>query len=136
MKLSLEIEEDYDFELVGICCHLKDYRLCWEINRSCKLNLVKGEDLELKVKNELHSYSFYEFQDADNLLQYYLINNRGEYGYLIPEEKNCDYLLLVKGNVSQDDMRDILQKTNEIKQILATYPLHVQGLKSKKNLIF
>ena len=136
IKLSLEIEEDYDFDLFGICCHLKDYRLCWELNQSCKFDLKKGEDLELSVKEEVQTYSFYEFDDKENLLHYFLINNRSGYGYLIPEEKNCDYLLIVKGNLNGREKEMLFSKINQVKQILAVYPLHVNRLKSKKNLIF
>tara|TARA_B100000508_G_C11452362_1_gene274817 strand:- start:617 stop:1030 length:414 start_codon:yes stop_codon:yes gene_type:complete len=136
IKLSLDIEEDYDFDLFGICCHLKDYRLCWELNQSCKFGLKKVEDLELSVKNEVQAYSFYEYNDHENLLYYFLINNRSDYGYLIPEEKNCDYLLIVKGNLNRKENEVLISKINQVKQILAVYPIQVGELKSKKNLIF
>ena len=33
MKYTLLEEYDYDFTLIGISCHAKDYRICWSINQ-------------------------------------------------------------------------------------------------------
>jgi len=62
-KLTLEVEEDYDFELVGICSHAKDYRLSWEINNVLEFDLEKGENYEINIKGDNQSYSFFSFID-------------------------------------------------------------------------
>jgi len=136
VKLSLEIEEDFEFDLIGICCHIKDYRLSWEINRQLGISLKKENDLELNVKDLSQSFSFYEFLDEDNHLEYFLINNRSDNGYLLPEEKSCDYMLLVKGSIGETQKNLMIQKISGIKFVLTSYGIDVKQLKSKKNLLF
>ena len=54
MKHLLEEEYEYDFKLLGICCHEKDYRLCWAVNSTLDLNLSKsnkGIELIFLIKN-------------------------------------------------------------------------------------
>ena len=43
MKHFLENDFEYTFQLIGISCHEKDYRLCWAINQKLALNLKKTE---------------------------------------------------------------------------------------------
>ena len=93
-KILLSIEEDYDFILIGISCHTKDYRLCRELNNTLFVDLIRTEDIEINRKNEIASYSFYEFIDEDNHLEYYLISNLGSSGYLIPEQKKVETVSL------------------------------------------
>ncbi|MCB0381697.1 MAG: IPExxxVDY family protein, partial [Flavobacteriales bacterium] len=59
-KIILSLEEDYDFALLGISCHTKDYRLCWELNKVLNFDLVRSTDLEIN-KTTINKSSFYEF---------------------------------------------------------------------------
>ena len=135
-KLTLEVEEDYDFELIGICSHAKDYRLSWEMNKVFELDLVKGDNYELSVKDEKQSYSFFNFIDEENLVEYYLINNRTVNGILIPEEKKSDYFLLIRGVLRGGQKERLVKGIAEIKNVLTTYEIEVKSLKSKSNLLF
>lgn len=135
-KLTLEVEEDYDFELIGICSHAKDYRLSWEMNKALELDLVKGDNYELSVKDEKQSYSFFNFIDDENWVEYYLINNRTVNGILIPEEKKSDYFLLIRGVLRGGQKESLVKGIAEIKNVLTTYEIEVKSLKSKSNLLF
>lgn len=135
-KLTLEIEEDYDFELIGICSHVKDYRLSWEINKVLGFDLVKDENLELTFRGEKQNFSFFSFLDDENLTEYYLINNRSESGILIPEEKKADYFLLIKGVLRGGEKESLISEIGSIKNVLTTYDIEVEELKSKNNLLF
>jgi len=135
-KVLLSLEEDYDFTLIGISCHTKDYRLCWEINKSLNIELIRTVDLEIKKKKEINSFSFYEFMDEDNYLEYYLIANLGGGGYLIPEQKKVDFFLLLKGNTSNNLTKDIIAKINSLSLVLTSFNIDPNQLKSKQNLLF
>ena len=135
-KLTLEVEEVYDFELIGICSHAKDYRLSWEMNKALELDLVKGDNYELSVKGEKQSYSFFNFIDEENWVEYYLINNRTVNGILIPEEKKSDYFLLIRGVLRGGQKESLVKGIAEIKNVLTTYEIEVESLKSKSNLLF
>lgn len=135
-KLTLDLIEDYNFTLIGIVCHSKDYRLAFEINKLLKFDFVREHDLELKVKKETSYFAFFCHIDEENHLEYYLVGNKGSFGKLIPEEKIADYFLIIKGDLNADEEKEILKNVNEVKPILKAYPIEVEDLKSKRNLIF
>ena len=135
-KVLLSLEEDYDFILIGISCHSKDYRLCWELNKLLFIDLIRTADLEISKKKELKSYSFYEFIDRDNYLEYYLISNLGNSGYLIPEQNKVDFFFMIKGSTSTNQKEDIICKINSLSLVLTSFSINPNQLKSKQNLLF
>jgi hypothetical protein len=135
-KILLNIEEDYDFNLIGISCHTKDYRLCWEINKSLNSDLKRTEDLEISKKGEVNFFSFYEYIDEENYIEYYLISNLCSNGYLVPEQKKVDFFLLLKGNTSTNKAKDIIDRINSLSLVLTSFNIDPNQLKSKHNLLF
>lgn len=135
-KFSLEIEEDFDFFMLGICSHVKDYRLCWEINKEFGIELHKDPDLEVMNNGEQKTFSFNSYENSANPNDYYLISNKSELGFLVPEEKKCDYFLIIKGPLAKKEEEELIKKLNHSKNILTCYPIEVSELRSKNNLIF
>jgi hypothetical protein len=135
-KIVLSLEEDYDFDLVGISCHSKDYRLCWELNNTLGIDLTRTEDLTITKKEVAGNYSFYEYDDEENHLSYYLMANKCSNGYLIPEKKTTDFFILIKGIFDENYILKILSKINSISLILTSFQLDPNSLKSKQNLLF
>lgn len=135
-KIILSIDEDYDFDLYGISCHTKDYRLCWELNHALNIDLTRSDDLLIKKKEVTSCYSFYEFVDEENHLSYFLIANRSSNGFLLPEKKATDFILMVKGAYNEGYGVDIIEKINSISLILTSFQMNPDELKSKQNLLF
>ena len=134
-KFTLEFEDVFDFKLIGIFSHVKDYRLCWEINKALSFDFQKSENLTITFKGNNQRYSFFEYTNEEDMLDYYLIANRSEYGTLIPEEK-CDYFLLIKGIIKDRAFELLIKRIKELNLVLATAEIEVEQLKSKENLIF
>jgi len=135
-KMVLTIEEDYDFSLIGISCHAKDYRLCWELNKVLHTELIRITDFEISKKSEAISFSFYEFIDETNYLEYFLISNRAKNGFLVPEQKKVDFFLMVRGNISESLTKEIIGKINSLSLVLTSFNIDPNQLKSKQNLLF
>lgn len=138
MKYSLDEEYDFDFYLLGISCHEKDYRICWAINQALEINLSKEEnDIEviLKKSNRCSLHSTFTFFDEDTETEFRLIANRSTLGVLIPEKSQADYLLLVTEN-SEHSISEIRNKVNKISFVLTSFVIDVEELRSKENLIF
>tara|TARA_R110001592_G_scaffold140938_1_gene362101 strand:- start:7513 stop:7926 length:414 start_codon:yes stop_codon:yes gene_type:complete len=135
-KLLLNIEEEYDFFLIGISCHAKDYRLCWEMNRLLNIDLARTEDLDINLKTSIGKFSFYEFIDEENYSEYFLISNRSAKGFLIPEQKNTDFLFMIKGAAYDSLIEEISEKIGASEIVLTSYNIDVDSLKSKQNLLF
>ena len=135
-KVLLTIDDDYDFGLIGISCHAKDYRICWEINKVLNTNLVRSDDYEINKKGEISIHSFYEYYDEANQVELYLIANKGGKGSLIPEQKTTDFFLLLKGNISDNQMNHLINKINNLRLVIAAFLINPENLKSKQNLLF
>lgn len=135
-KIILTFEENFDFFLLAISSHVKDYRISWSINQSLGIDLEKVENLEIKSKNENLSFSLYSYYKEEDKNEYFLIGNRSIKGYLLPEEKQIDFLLQVKGPLKKKEKDVLVEKLGKLPLILKLYELNANQLKSKKNLIF
>lgn len=135
-KITLSFEENFDFFLIALSSHVKDYRICWSINQCLSIGLKKAENLELKLKNEIIGFSLYDFYLEEEMKEYFLIGNRCPKGFLIPEKKQVDYFLIVKGPIKKAEKSHILSCLKQQSIILQAFELNTNELKSKKNLIF
>ncbi len=136
-KQLLSIEYDYDFVLIGLVCQVKDYRLCFEINKKLGFDLNKVDSIEIFVNKQREAayFSTYLFENEDEI-SFYIIFNRGTKGYLIPEQSKLDYFVVIKGPLRADQKKELISKLKEIKLILGVFELDVKKLKSKENLLF
>ncbi|MBA3971104.1 MAG: IPExxxVDY family protein [Bacteroidetes bacterium] len=136
-KHTLEIEYDYDFVLIGISSHEKDYRICWAINNKLGLNLIKTEPLEIKDKkqDDLSHFSLFCFEKPDDFMEYFMIANRSEKGLLIPEQKQIDYFFIVRGEIEDDAVMDMIKQIKDSNLVQTAFRVDVNSLKSKQNLI-
>lgn len=135
-KLTLEVSYDFDFILIGISCHEKDYRLCWAVNNALAIDLKKSSHhiLELKNKDDVQKYSKYEYINEDTFSEYFILANRSTNGLLVPEQKQTDYFLIVRSNNANQE--NMIAKLKDVNFINAVFSIDVNSLKSKHNLLF
>jgi hypothetical protein len=159
-KHTLKIEYDFDFVLIGISSHEKDYRLCWALNNVLDIDLTKTESLEIKSKKQIvpSFFSLFMYENTDEFVEYFVIANQSENklvasktntlfvkgakesqttdGILIPEHKQMDYFFVIRGEVDEEKTDELIKKIKEIDLVLAAARIDVTALKSKANLIF
>ena len=144
-KRILHIDYDYDFLLIGICSHAKDYRLCWEINRILGIKLERVDDMTLNPDTrvragtspgELSAYSLYFCEDEESNNCFHVISNKSSNETLITEQKQVDYFLRIKGNINPGYSGDIIKKLKDIPIVLTAYEIDPNKLKSKYRLLF
>lgn len=163
-KHTLEIEYDYDFVLIGISSHEKDYRFCWALNNKLKLELSKKESLEIKGRKQATPsyFSFFTFDDQDQYTEYSVLANfseskslaestentlfgpagksrqddQSENEFLVPEHKQMNYFFVVRGEMDDDEVEEMIQQIREIDIVLTAIRIDPKNLKSKQNLIF
>ncbi|MBM78438.1 MAG: hypothetical protein CL846_08140 [Crocinitomicaceae bacterium] len=139
MKYLLENDYEYDFTLYGICCHEKDYRLCWAINSNLNLSLSKTKEtidvVFSKKEKNIGVFSVFKHIEKNDLDGLFLVSNKSVYGSLIPEKNHFDYFLMIK-TPFKENYKDIINKINAIPFVLTTQEIDVNMLKSKENLIF
>ncbi len=135
--LKIKVDDDYEkeYSLMGISCHLKDYRLVYLINNCLSLDLKKQDDLIIyptKGKQKLQ-FSFYHYQQDH--FEYNLIANRNPLGTLIQEHKHFDYILLIKGRISKKLKQNLLQKLLKISNVLAAIEIKPNTVKLLAHII-
>ena len=135
LKLSEEVK--FDFALLGIICHHRDYRLCMSLNNKLEINLSKQEEYVVfnNKRMEDQSFSFYEYVNEEDD-RYNLISNKCLKGFLLPEQNQIDYLFLIRCVRMKVDATEILKQLKQIPIILGAYKLDTSKLKSRENLVF
>jgi len=137
-KKVLKFEIDLDFVLIAITSSLKDYRLCFLINRALNFNFAKADDLQVDLLQGKHLtyFSFYKYQREDSDTDFFFISNKGTEGYLIPEMNKTDYLLMIKNYIDENDLDSLITGLNRIPDIVAAVKVDPKKIKSRENLLF
>jgi len=66
----------------------------------------------------------------------YVLANKGTEGFLVPEMKKVDFLLLIQNYIHTEDLKEIINGLNKIPEVLVAMEVDPKKLKSKENLIF
>ena len=155
-KLLVDDFYDTSFSLLAIHCGLEDYRMAYLLNKQLGLNLSRMPH-DLDYKYFAASYSVYEWYNKENQISWNLISNvckKEEDSlqssgslfhlqnkvlktyHLLPEYKNVDYLIKISNDTQYFNEKIILSKIQSIPQIVTSYSIDTEKLKSKDNLIF
>ncbi len=137
-KYNLFIETDYDYDMIGICSHHSDYRLVWGLNELLKMNLAKAEDYfvvagKKGTGNSNHSYYFE--QDEENMMEIYLIKNKSENKFLIPEKQQIDYFLFLRNNRTFS-IKEWVEKIKSHPSVLTAFEFDPQEFASTEHILF
>ena len=134
---KLEEQENYDFGLIGISCPENDYRISWILNTELGIQLNRKEDLEVYHKRLDEPQAFHQFQyyDEETLLDYRLLSNKCENGYLLEEMSNIDYLLQISGEMQESFLNQLVKQLNAMESIAIAFRLKPGSLRSKKKLL-
>lgn len=132
----LDFDYDYDFLLFGISSHAKDYRLCWSLNKVLEIELAREEDILLDEQASPRHFSFYAWDNEAQRLKFIVVANRGEEGYLVNEQKQADYFLVIEGYYDQLNRAQLLEKLRASPFVLTAFELDPNELKSRQNLLF
>ena len=134
----LSLETEVDFELIGICSHHSDYRLAWGLNQELKLALAKMDELFVvtsKKGQTLSQHPYYMWYDEENQVEFYLIKNKNEGKFLIPEKSQIDYFLILRENVLLE-LEEMVEDVKKINSVMAAYLFDPADLPSAEQIIF
>jgi hypothetical protein len=134
----LKFEIDLDFVLIAVTTSLKDYRICYLINRYLNFNFVKIDDLEVDIDPLAGAvlFSRYHYNWETTETDFYFIANKGSEGHLIPEMRKADYFLLIKNYIDENDLDTLISSLNKIPEIVTAVKIDPKKIKSRENLLF
>jgi hypothetical protein len=159
LKLHLDEFDEVDYNLIAIHSTLEDYRLAYFLNQQLPVILSKSKDeISVTVKEGEAFFSSFFFDDANNDIQWTLIQNKNEVTvhkkstgqnlflntdveiatkvYLLSELKKVDYFLKIENNINTFTIDEVVKKIKSIGRISTVYEVIPEKIKSKNNLIF
>ena len=151
--LGLEDFYEEEYSLIGIHTALEDYKLAYLLNKNINTRFSKSQkNLEFEKDKNKASFSIYNFTNKDYDFDWFLIANSFKREnqteskdlflttetktYLIPEKKKVDFFIKISGEVDVDFVISAVQKIKNIEQIITSYSIDKNTLKSKDFLIF
>lgn len=137
-KLMLETRSEPAFyTLIGISGPLRDYRLSYLLNHSLEFNLKKLDDFSyvLPGKKEPEVFSLFYYRDEDQPNSYYLVSNKNDENYLLPEMRQMDFLLIIEGAFKKSRKDILLKNIRDTKNVLAAYEIRFNELKNFENIL-
>jgi hypothetical protein len=134
----LKFEIDFDFVLIAVTSSLKDYRVCFLINKYLNFNFSKTDDLEVDIYPgaEPVLFSLYRYSWEATETDFFFIGNKGSDGYLVPEIKSADYFLMIRNYIDDNELDTIISSLNKIPEIVAAVKIDPKKIKSRENLLF
>jgi len=152
-SLGLEDFCEDNYTLIGIHTALEDFKLAYLLNNSLKTNFSRSElNLDFETNNNKASFSVYDYINEKYEHEWYLISNKYKeerintsdtlalstetITYLIPEKKRVDYFLKIVGEPNHILIQRTLDKIKSLSQVVASYTIETNTLKSKEFLIF
>lgn len=123
-KIILESRSDPSFfTIIGISCHLKDYRLSFLLNQNMPADFKKMTDFP-------GVFSLYFYVDEECRNSFYLLSNRNEEKLLFPELKQTDFIMLLDGPVKKARRDRMLKTIRAIPNVLTAFDIQVGSLKN------
>ena len=158
---SIDFEYDYDFILIGIYSPLKDYHMCYKLNKELGTSLYRSRldvSMDFFEGIEKGQFSLYEYWDKQYENQWYLLSNKCQIlcdeglqnegtifdgfiqnaektKYLIPENSKVDFYLQVHGIFSENAKLEMIKKINKLNRVVSAHEICINDIASKENLI-
>ena len=155
-KFIFQEEELLHYHLLAIHSVLIDYRLAFFLNKHLNIELKRAfNDLDISVQNGF--YSFFQYEDEDNLLNWNLISNSSHTNVkneikdsllfkntevelkkykLMNELSQVDFFLKIEYHTDYINTNQIIKSIKEIPNIISVQKLNLKNIKNKENLNF
>lgn len=140
-KNKLDGGYSIDFELIGLVCNKKEYKLAWYLNQAMDISLVKQDDIKIEYADNtsilISNYLYETDYQIIELLQNKLVGSGSlTKQLLMPELKQFDYLLKFKDDTDEWTSENVNGIIKEIPIIEYAVKLNFDSLKSKENLLY
>lgn len=151
-SLSLDMCEE-EYSLIGIHTTLEDFKLAYLLNKNLGISFQKSkEDLNFEELDKKTAFSLFNYANKEYEFEWFLIANSSKREnqtasnellltsetktYLIPEKKKVDFFVKISGSVDYSFVLETIEKIKKIDQIITSYLIDKDTLKSKDFLIF
>lgn len=121
------------FLLFGLVSGHKATRVAHVLNEQLAMNLERVPDLLLPDYNPQAEIGFSRFSwlDEENHLDYYLLTNKEVGLMLMPDLRQFDYLLIIRGGIEFFDSQGLIAKGMKISDIQLIASIEQERIRSK-----
>jgi len=160
-SLSIDFEYDYNFLLIGICSPLKDYTICYKLNKTLNKSFQRSKlDVLMNFTDAVEEANFaqFEYWDEQYQNQWYLLankckilcsdvnqnqgtifdglnQNRKKTKHLVPENPKVDFYIQIHGIYNEEAKKALIKHIKNIDRIVSVHEIDINNLRSKENLI-
>lgn len=134
-KLKLDTDIVPDVSVLAISSHVNDYRLCWALNNSMGIGMVRrrqGPGRQGQAPQE-RLIAFDHF-DEPSQTHISLVGNHTPQGLLMPEHRNADFFLLLDHECTLDP-KEALALVRQAEFVLMAYLVEITHLKDAYKLL-
>ena len=152
-SLGLEDFCEDNYTLIGIHTALEDFKLAYLLNNNLNTRFSRTNySLDFETGDTKASFSIYDYTNEKYDYEWYLIANSYKEErinesdtlalatetktYLIPEKKRVDYFIKIVGESNKELIAKTVDRINTISNIVTSYTIEPNTLKSKEFLIF
>ena len=127
-----------DYIIIGISCHLRDYRIIYRVNHGLDFHFKKLKDLNVchDKKENFVNFSLYHYYYTDRSINYYFISNHHPEAKLISGLKQADYFLFIHGGFPEEEKKQLIKKLSKIKDVLAVFDVNPATLKQLDPVLY
>lgn len=134
-ELKLNWESEFEGLVLVLTCAEKDYRTGWAVNKVLGIDLHQKEEMTRPSGKRLAEFSRFEFWDEEQQKLWRLLSNRSERGFLAPEYRMFDYLLIAFGDFLPGRTELYLEQLRSVRFITSAYAVPADTLKTKELLL-
>ena len=125
--IKVDNEHEIDFRILGRNCHLKSYKLCWEINKKLNTNFIKTKNHPHPQKQGQY-FERFTHTKKHTQTEYNILSNTCATGYLDPTNKGINFFLVVQGGIYNS--KKIIESLNQIEDVLLVFELNLSKINS------
>lgn len=127
-KKLLHFDIELEFALIGVSCHLRDYRFVWLLNKALGCDFSKTKHFSLPYKKN----HFSQYESNEGFSTNYVFSNRSANGFLINNMKQVDFWMIIS---QHDDLttniEDQIKTINTIPEVQIAFEERSQKVKEQ-----
>lgn len=136
-KLTLEIDDTIDYTAIAIVCNLPDYQFVYHLNNAMD-STFEHKNPFTKDFNDARKSVFpkFEFVDANNMTELFLLSNKHNGNILFSDLKNIDFVLLIRGEETELYVANVNAIIRKVKNVQISKVFDPNSLKNFDSFIF
>jgi len=135
-KITLDIDYNDAFLLLGIVSTYPDYQLVHHINKTMGFNFVRYEDFVLNDNTKKPvSYSWFYYKSDEIKVKSFLIANHHPKQKLLPDYRHIDYLLILEKSGSMEELSAMISLLRKVKSVTGVFKMNPSKIKGVELLL-